>query len=525
MNTDLTMLVHMRRNICECGNCWSYVARCCGNLVYSRNDAEAILSYTIMLIHPTPHRWKIGVRFSAALAAALALSACISMAPRYRAPETPIADQYPADANALPGAVQTLDWRDVFVDPGLQALIEEAWRNNRNLRVAVLRTEEARALRGVQRSEFFPAVNAAVAGSRSRTPADVSIIGQSYTSTAYQATVGVSAWELDFWGRIRSLNTAALENYLATEAARRAAMVSLAAQVADAWLAQRELDQRIELARQSIASREETFRIFRRRAEEGASSQMEVTQAETLLRQAQGLAAQLEQSRATNSHALTLLVGAPIDLPVQTGTFDAADPIRNLRVGLPSSLLTQRPDILEAEHQLKAAYANIGAARAAFFPSISLTGDYGVASDELNGLFDAGGRSWRFTPTIALPIFNGGRLRSNLDVAQVRRNLAVSSYELTVQAAFRDVADALTNQQWLLEQVGVQRLALTAQRERARLAQLRFENGAAAYLEVLDAQRDLLSAEQSLVQLQRALQSSRVGLFAAVGGGALGAGD
>jgi len=478
-----------------------------------------------MRIQPTGNEWKMGALSLAALITSLALTACLSLSPRYRAPTSPVADQYPADGRTVTNVVATLNWHDVFVDPGLQALIEAAWRNNRDLQAAVLRTEEARALRGVQRSERFPTVDVAVSGNRSRTPGDVSLIGRSYISSAYQATVGVTAWELDFWGRVRSLDTAALETYLATEAAQRAALVSLVAQVADAWLTQRELDQRIELARQSIAAREETFRIFRRRAEEGAGSKLELTQAETLLRQAQGLAAELEQSRASNSHALTLLVGAPIELPVQTGVFDATDPVRNLRVGLPSDLLTQRPDILEAEHQLKAAYANIGAARAAFFPNIALTGDYGVASAELDGLFTSGSRSWRFTPTISLPIFNAGRLRSNLDLAHVRRNLAVSNYELTVQAAFRDVADALSTQRWLLEQVSIQRQAQTAQRERARLAQLRYENGAAAYLEVLDAQRDLLSAEQSLVQLQRALQSSRVGLFAAVGGGVLGAGE
>jgi len=446
------------------------------------------------------------------------------MAPAYRPPPSPVANQYPADAPALAGSVEFPEWRDIFVDPGLQALIEESWRNNRDLRAAVLRAEEARALRGVQRAERFPAVDIEAAGNRGRTPSEVSITGNSFVSSAYQASVRV-AWELDFWGRVRSLDTAALETYLATEAARRAATVSLVAQVADAWLVQRELDQRIELARQSIASREETFRIFRRRAEVGASSKLELAEVETLLRQAQGLAAQLEQSRASNSHALSLLVGAPIQPSVQTGVFDAPDPVRNLRVGLPSDLLTQRPDILAAEHELKAAYANIGAARAAFFPRIALTGNYGTASAALDGLFDSGSRSWSFSPTISLPIFNAGRLRSSLDVAQVRRHLAVSNYELTVQTAFRDVADALSAQHWLLEQVAIQRQALTAQRERTRLAQLRYDNGAAAYLEVLDAQRELLSAEQALVQLQRALQSSRVGLFAAVGGGVLGAGE
>lgn len=468
---------------------------------------------------------KLVAHLPAALSVLLAATACVSMAPRYMPPPLPVDAQYPAEVPSSREAITTIDWRDVFVEPGLQSLIEAATQNNRDLRAAVLRVEEARALRGIQRAERFPAIDAIAAGSRSRTPGDLTITGNSIVSSAYQATVGVTTWELDFWGRVRNLDAAALETYLATDAARRALTVSVVAQIADAWLIQRELDQRIELARQSIATREESFRIFRRRAEEGASSKLELTQVETLLRQAQSLGAQLEQLRAANSHALTLLIGTPIQNTVQTGVFDAPDPVRNLRVGIPSDLLTQRPDIVAAEHQLKAAHANIGAARAAFFPRIALTGDYGTASSELDGLFESGGRVWSFTPSISLPIFNAGRLRSNLDVAQARRNLAVSNYEFTVQAAFRDVADALSAQHWLGEQVNIQREALRTQRERARLAQLRYDNGAATYLEVLDAQRDLLSAEQALVQIQRALHSSRVGLFAAVGGGALGAGE
>jgi multidrug efflux system outer membrane protein len=450
------------------------------------------------------------------------------MAPRYQPPPLPVADEYPADAAGVPGDAvdaETLGWREVFVDPGLQALIEQALQNNRDLRASVLRVEEARAIHGIQRADLFPDISMGVTGSRRRTPADLSIAGDSTVSSAYLVTSAVTAWELDFWGRVRSLDTAALERYLATDAARRAFTVSLVAQVADTWLVQRELDQRIELAQRSIATREESFRIFRRRAEEGASSRLDLTQVETLLRQAQSLGAQLEQLRAANSHALSLLVGASVDLTVQTGVFEGPDPIRTLRAGLPSDLLTGRPDIVAAEHQLKAAHANIGAARAAFFPSVSLTGDFGTASAEFNGLFESGSRAWSFLPSISLPIFSGGRLRSNLDLAEVRRDLAVANYEVTVQAAFRDVADALSAHHWLSEQVSIQRDALRVQNERSRLAKLRYDSGTATFLEVLDAQRDLLSTEQALVQAQRALQSSQIGLFAALGGGTLGAGE
>jgi efflux transporter, outer membrane factor (OMF) lipoprotein, NodT family len=449
------------------------------------------------------------------------------MAPGYEPPALPVSDTYPADAPLTSGQpAATVEWRGVFVDTELQRLIERALENSRDLEAAVLRVQEARALRGIQRADRVPNVAVNAAGDRGRTPADLSILGRSTVSSAYQVAAGVSTWEVDFWGRVRSLDIAAIENYLATDASRRAFTVSLVAQVADAWLFQRELDRRLEIARRTVRSREESFRIFRRRFEEGASTQLELMQVETLLTQAQSLAVQLEQARATNLHAIELLVGAPVDLPPRTDTFDRdTEPVQPVSAGLPSDLLVLRPDIIAAEHQLRAAHANVGAARAAFFPRITLTGDLGTASAELDGLFDSGSRAWSFTPVISVPIFTGGRLRSNLELAEVRRNLAVVSYERTIQAAFRDVADALSAHHYLGEQLRIQRNALRALTERARLAQLRYESGAATYLEVLDAQRDLLNAEQGVVQLQSALLSSRVALFAALGGGTLGTGD
>ncbi|HLS80283.1 MAG TPA: efflux transporter outer membrane subunit [Steroidobacter sp.] len=458
---------------------------------------------------------------------ALLMVGCGSMAPRYQPSSAPIPNDYPADAPRTSGQLGgTLEWRSVIADAELQRLIERALGNSRDLRVALLRVQEARALRGIQRADRFPNIAVNAAGDRGRTPADLSVLGRSTVSSAYQVTAGVATWELDFWGRVRNLDLAAIENYLAADAARRAFVVSLVAQVADAWLFQRELDRRLAIANSTLRSREESFRIFKRRFEVGASTQLELMQVETLLTQAQSLAVQLEQARATNRHAIDLLAGEPIDLPLRTDTFDRdAEPVRAVSAGLPSDLLVQRPDVIAAEHQLRAAHANIGAARAAFFPRVTLTGNFGVASAQLDGLFESGSRAWTFTPFISLPIFTGGRLRSNLDLAEVRRDLAVANYELTIQTAFRDVADALSVHHWLGEQLRIQRNALRALTERSRLAQLRYDSGAASYLEVLDAQRDLLSAEQALVQLQSALQSSRVALFAALGGGTLGAGE
>ncbi|MBK8762320.1 MAG: efflux transporter outer membrane subunit [Georgfuchsia sp.] len=465
-----------------------------------------------------------GVAALCALAGALALAGC-SLAPLYKAPSLPVAMAYPADARMQPNATTEgriaaeTAWHDYFVDPHLRALIARALDNSRDLKTAVLRVAEARAAYGIQRADQLPTIAATANGSRARVPGDLNISGQSIVSSQYQVGAGLATWELDFWGRVRNLKDAALENYLATDDARRAITLSLIAQVADSYLALRELDERIALARQTIASREESLRIFKRRFEVGAIAKMDLVQVEVLLQQAQTLTAQLEQGRDVQAHALALLVGSPLPpLPENTGLSDDVV-ARELRVGLPSDLLLQRPDIVAAEHQLRAVHANIGAARAAFFPRITLTGSAGTASAGLDGLFDSGSRAWSFMPSLSLPIFDAGRNRANLDLAEVRRDLAVTNYEKTVQTAFRDVSDALSARHWLTEQVRIAQATLAAQTERARLSLLRYDNGSAPYFEVLDAQRDLLTAEQQLVQTRRALLSSRVSLYAALGGG------
>jgi len=474
--------------------------------------------------HAPHHGWLQGMAPWCALAGALAVTGC-SLAPRHETPSLPVASAYPADTERQPGATSDgpiapeIAWRDYFSDPQLKTLIAQALENNRDLKTAVLRVEEARAAYGIQRADQFPTIAAGVDGSRARTPADLSPTGRALIADQYQVGVGLAAWELDFWGRVRNLKEAALESYLATDAARRAVTVSLIAQVADNYLALRELDERIALARQTIASREESLRIFRRRFEVGAIAKMDVVQVETLLQQARTLAAQLEQARAAQAHALTLLLGAPLPPLPQAGRLDDQAVLQELRVGLPSEVLLQRPDIVAAEHQLRAGGANIGAARAAFFPRITLTGSFGTASSELSGLFDSGSQAWRFAPSLTLPIFDAGRNRAALELAEVSRDLAVVTYEKSVQTAFREVSDALSARRWLSEQVRIAEATLVAQAERARLVKLRYDNGSAPYFEVLDAQRDLLTAEQQWVQTRRALLSSRVSLYAALGGG------
>lgn len=455
------------------------------------------------------------------LAGVLAVAGC-SLAPDHQTPSLPVAAVYPVDRGHQPANAESLTataivWRDYFTDPYLQAVIGKALENSRDLRTAVLRVEEARATYGIQRTYQFPGVAANAYDSRERTPADLSTTGQVQTGSRYQVGLGLTTWELDFWGRVRNIKDAALENYLATDEARRAATLSLITQVANAYLTLRELDERSVLARQTIASREESYRIFNRRYEVGSIARTVLVQVEVLLHQAQTLAAQLDQERAAQAHALTLLVGT--SLPLLPARFDDRAVAHDLHVGLPSEVLLQRPDIVAAEHQLRASHANIGAARAAFFPRITLTGSYGTASAELSGLFNSGSRTWSFLPSVSLPIFDAGLNRASLDLAKVRSEIAVVNYEKAVQTAFREVSDALSARQWLTKQVQIQQATLAAQAEREHLARLRYDNGSAPYFEVLDAQRDLLSAEQQLVQTRRALLSSRVSLYAALGGG------
>lgn len=471
----------------------------------------------------TMHSSRRGGRLAraCAAAAALLLAGCASMAPPYETPPLPVAARYPADAPgpATGAHAASVAWRAYFTDPQLQQLITQALESNRDLRITILRVQEARAVYGIQRADSWPTLGLGADASRSRVPRDLSFTGEPLVSSQYQVGLGVNAWELDFWGRVRSLQDAALQNYLATDAGRRAATLLLVAQVADGYLSLRALDERLVLAQHTMATREESLRIFTRRYEAGSTSKFDLTQMRTLLDQAQSLDAQLQRTRAELSHALTLLIGAPADLSPAAGRLEALAFTQPPAAGLPSDLLADRPDIAAAEHRLRAAGANIGAARAAFFPRITLTGNFGTASAELDGLFASGSHAWSFAPSLSLPIFDGGRLQSNLDLNEVRRDIAVADYERSVQTAFREVSDALSAREWLARQVQIQQSTLATQTERARLANLRYRNGATAFIEVLDAQRDLLEVEQQLVQTRRALLSADVSLYTALGGG------
>ncbi len=456
--------------------------------------------------------------------AALLMAGCASMAPPYERPAVALPAAYAQDTSVAAGekSAAALGWRSYFTDPELTRLIEQALANNADLRIAVLRVQEAQAAYGVQRSARLPTLGLGLDAARTRTPADLSPGSGAVTGNQFQAGAGVSSWEIDFWGRVASLNEAALQSFLATDAARRAVAVALVAEVADAWLGLRESDERLRLAQASAASQRESLRIFTRRLEVGSASRLELTQVETLLAQAESLVVQMQQQRDARRLALGILLGDLSDSAIVIGASPPLDVnlLAPAAPGLPSDLLTGRPDVAAAEHQLQSANADIGAARAAFFPRIGLTAFGGSASTDLDRLFQGANRAWSFAPSLALPIFDAGRNRASLDLAEVRKNLAVAQYEQTVQNAFRDVADALSTQHWALRQAAVQQRALATQRERVRLSRLSHDHGASSFLEVLDAERSLIAAEQQLVQTHRMLLSSRVALYAALGGGA-----
>ena len=446
-------------------------------------------------------------------AAIIGLSAC-SFAPDYVQPPLPVPERYSESVEGQ--SIAMLDWHAFFRDPQLQALMNQALANNRDIRLAAARVAEARGAWRIEGASLYPQLDGVATGTRGR----ALVTGANQYLDVKQITAQLSAsWEIDFWGRLRNLRDSAREQYLASEESRRAVATDLLTQVALGYLLEREYEERVELASQSITSREESLRIMRRQYEVGSGNKLDMEQSRVLLAQAQTTLDALEQERGVNRNALALLVGAPVTIAPGSLSLTGDFPEFTLPIGLPSELLANRPDIVSAEHQLRAANANIGAARAAFFPNISLTGAFGTSSSDLDGLFGGGTDVWTFTPTLTMPIFNAGRLKGNLSVAEARRDQAVATYEKTIQSAFRDVQDALVRKRQLARQIVTTRALVEAQRERARLAQLRFDNGRSAYLEVLDAQRALFEADQALVQLRRAELASVVSLYAALGGG------
>ena len=457
----------------------------------------------------------------AALSAAV-LSGC-SMIPTYQRPAAPVAAQFPAlpglDVASTATPAADIQWQSFFADAKLKQLLEAALKNNRDLRIAVLNIEQARAQFQIRRADQFPTIGAALAGSRQAVGSASSNSGS--IASVYSAGLAVTAYELDFFGRVASLKEAALAQYLATEEGRKTAQISLIASVATTYLALLADEELLSITQQTLDTRRATYKLATLRFDNGVSSELDVRAAESLLEAANTALAQQTRQRALSGNALTLLVGQSLEGELALGSSKARDAtaFQDVPAGLPSDLLVRRPDIRQAEQLLIAANANIGAARAAFFPRISLTASAGSASSRLSGLMQSGSWGWTLAPQLLLPIFDAGRNSAGLASSKAAEGIAVAGYEKAIQTAFKEVADALAGRATYAEQLRAAQAQANAEAVRYRLADLRYQNGVASQLDQLDAQRSLFAARQAVVQVRLAQLQSQVTLYKVLGGG------
>ncbi len=449
-----------------------------------------------------------------------------SLAPEYRRPAAPVPADWPTgaayqetrSAASAPMAAE-LPWREFFTDRRLQEIIGIALNNNRDLRIAALNVERARALYGIQRAELLPIVNAIGSGVQQHIPADLSTTGNAMTVKQYSVNLGIASWEIDFFGRIRSLKDRALAEYLATEQARLSAQILLVSTAAQAYLALAADREALKLVASTLETQEASYRLIKKSYDVGLASKLDLRRAQSQVDAARGDVARYTQLAAQDENALNLLVGSPVPpalLPLELG---GVSTLAEISPGLSSDLLLRRPDVMAAEHRLKAANANIGAARAAFFPRISLTTAIGTASADLSGLFKSGQDTWSFAPQIMLPIFDA-RTWSAYDVVKVEREISVTQYEKVIQAAFREMADALAVLGTVNQQIAAQQSLVEAVAETYRLAHMRYTRGIDSYLGVLDAQRSLYGAQQGLIALRMVRLVNQITLYRVLGGGA-----
>jgi multidrug efflux system outer membrane protein len=461
------------------------------------------------------------------LALAFAAAGC-SFVPEYQRPAAPVPVAWPAaekvgaDGTAKTYTAHTAEaWREFFPDARLQALITAALENNRDLRIAVARVDEARALAGIARADRFPGVDVSLQQQAAKVPGDLNSTGQPTISRRFDANFGVAAFELDFWGRVKSLDDAARANFLASDYAQRAFRLSLIADVAMAYYSLVELDARLALAEATVKTRAESRALVGKRRDVGLAGDLDALTADGAWQNARADTASLARQRTAAENALRLLVGT--DLPATVSPAPSFPAMPEIAVGVPADVLLKRPDVLAAEQKLLGANANIGAARAAFLPKIVLTAAAGSASGALSGLFSSGSGAWSFVPLLRWPLFDAGRTEGNVDLAVARKNIAVADYEKTIQQAFREVADLLDARVRYAEQLDALDGAALAQDERLKRVQARYAAGVSSYLELLDAQRDLFAAQQSALATRRAQAAVAASLFKALGGAEAGA--
>lgn len=456
---------------------------------------------------------------ASALLLAVALGGC-SLAPTYERPAAPVAASWNSPAAQAGRAASNLDWQTFIVDSELRDLVNIALNDNRSLRQTLLDIEQARAQYRIQRADRVPGLGATASGNRQRLPADLSSSGNSAVSSSYQVGLSLPEYELDLFGRVKSLTDAALEQYLATEEAGRSARIALIAEVAQTYLSYDGAGRRLLLTEQTLASREDSLALIGQRRAAGAATALDYQEALGLVEQSRAELEANARQKQQAFNALVLLLGTP-DAASRIPQMPQDKPmlIQDIAPGTPSELIERRPDILAAEHRLKSRNADIGAARAAFFPRISLTGSYGTSSAEMSGLFDGGSRSWSFVPTLSLPIFDAGRNRAGLDLAEVRKDSAVADYEGTIQTAFREVADALAATDTLRREETARRALANTSGETLKLAKARYEGGVDSHLRYLDAQRSSFVNESAYIETSTQRQIALVDLFRALGGG------
>lgn len=451
-----------------------------------------------------------------AAACATLLAACTSLTPTLDTPVPPVAAAFPGSTSTDTDgtAAADLDWRTILPDAGLRALIETALANNRDLRTALANAQAARAQVDVRGADRFPTVG--VQASAARQPSTTT----GNQVNLFQLGLALTSWELDFFGRLQALTDAAQAQYLATEAAVQAARTTLVAQVASTWLSLVADEELLALTRETLRTREDTLRLTRLRFDNGVASELDLRLAESATETARAALAQQQRQAAQDRNALALLTGQPLPADWSTGTTLSALRVPDVPAGLPAQVLVRRPDVRQAEQQLIAANANIGAARAAFFPRISLTASAGRASSELGGLFDGAGKfAYTVAPSALLPIFDAGRNRANLASAQAQRDAAIAQYERSIQSGFREVSDALAGRATLGDQLAAQQKAAQAETVRNRLVQLRYDAGVASALDLLDAQRSLFTARTGEIQVRLAGLQNQVQLYRTLGGG------
>ena len=451
------------------------------------------------------------------LAVLAALSGC-SLIPEYERPVAPVPANWTEGVESNLQETQVISWRSFFKDPELQRLIGQALENNRDLRVAALNVEANRALYDIQGAELYPQVDVNGNGTRTRMPADLSNSGDSMITSQYTATLGLS-WELDLFGRIRSLREQALQDFLASDEARRGVQISLVADVASTYLTLQADQALLDMTADTLKTYEESYALTKRSNEVGVASSLELAQARTAVESARASLARYRRQVAQDRNALTVLVGQPWSATAGNPMLLDEDVLAELPVGLSSEVLYQRPDVLQAEHQLLGVNASIGAAKAAFFPSISLTGAAGSASSDLDNLFGSGSEDWTFSPSISVPIFRAGALKASLDYAEISRNQQIAQYEGVIQNAFREVADGLEARETYVEQLNAQRALLEASEDYFRLADRRYSIGVDSYLTLLDAQRQLFEARQGVISDRLSQLLSEITLYRALGGG------